>query len=68
MKNEQRIRYVTWLATLCVPQATYVASVEGSLVNDDESTKDLEGSSLDVIKVCIESGSSTFLRYVETHP
>ena len=31
--------------------------MEGSLVNDDEITKDLEGSSLDVINVRIQSGS-----------
>lgn len=68
MKNAQHIRYVTLLATLWVPQATYVASVEGSLVDDDKITKDLEGSSLDVINVRIQIGNITFLRYVETQP
>ena len=51
-----------------MPQATYIASVEGSLVIDDKITKDLEGSSLDVINVRIRSGSGTLLRYVGAHP
>jgi hypothetical protein len=63
----RRTRYVTCLAMLCVPQATYVASVEGSLVNDDETTKDLEGSIRYLINVYVQI-ASTFLRCIETHP